>query len=99
MTDWQFKLDLKDIWNRYDASGEEKMSIQELSCEVAKRLRKLELPEEFKARANKLASRFERIKQVESFDKVLAALYDLADTQLPTPLGLMQRRLMWVATF
>jgi hypothetical protein len=76
------------------------MPIEELSKEVAKRLRNLKLPDDFNDEKDELADRFENeVEDVEEFDSVLSALYDLADTPLPTPKGQMQHKLMWIETF
>ena len=98
MPNWQYKLDLKDLWEKYD-KGE--LTPQEGGKEVAKRLQNLIplLPTQFQDEANKIADAFEiEIDDIDDFDRILNDLYDLADTPLSTPTGQMQRKLMWVAT-
>ncbi len=99
MANWQHRLDLIDLWKKYD-KGE--ITPEEEGKEVAKRLRKLipSFPKEFHDEANNIADAFENeVEDVKDFDRVLDSLYDLADTTLPTPSSeWMPRKLMWVAT-
>jgi hypothetical protein len=98
MANWQNKLDLKDLWEKYD-KGE--LAPREIGKQLSVRLLKLmpSLPKEFQEEIHKIALAFEtEIDDIDDFDNILNDLYDLADTPLPTPAGQMQRKLMWVAT-
>jgi len=98
MSKWVNRLDLKDLWK---AEDEGKLTIQELGKQVARRIRKMPCYSKYEELAD-IASDFETYlddNDIEEFDRVLEQLYNWADTYLPTPLGQMQRKMCWVATF
>lgn len=96
MANWVNKLELKDLWEAFD---NEKMTSAEVGKEVAKRLRVLPLPDDFQGDQEEIAGMFENeVENEDDFNLVLDKLYDLADSPLPTPIGQMQRKLIWVNT-
>lgn len=97
MSNWVNRLDLKDLWK---AKDENKLTIQELAKEVAKRIKNKYFYDRYKDELEDIVINFETCSDdVEEFDSILSDLYDWADTPLATPIGQMQRKMCWVATF
>lgn len=96
MANWTHTLNLKDLWEAYDNKT---MTSAEVGKVIAKRLRKLKLPEDYQCDQDEIAERFEEVETQGEFNDVLSELYDLGDTPLPTPQGQMTRKLIWIATF
>ena len=101
MSDWQHKLELKDLHNKYRA-GE--LTPEALGKEVSKRLTALiernrpPISEDLLSEAEDIASEFENgIEEVDDYDNVLARLYDWADTSLDGKFG--GKKLCWINTF
>ena len=96
MSNWQNRLDISDIYHLPD---DRLMTIQALGKEIAKRIRALRCYSEQKRALERLCKRFEKVKESnQSFNKVIAGLYDWADTELPAPVGEMQRKNLWIDT-
>ena len=97
MINWVNRLDLKDLWK---AKDEGKLTIQELGKQVARRIRKMPVYKKYEEELEDIAIQFEFVDEdVEVFDDILSELYDWADMPLSTPLGQIQRKMCWVATF
>ena len=99
MSKWVNTLDLKDLWK---AREEGNLTIQELGKAVADRIRKSKFYERkiHEEALREIVLNFEDCSNdVEEFDSILSELYDWADTCLYTPLGYMQRKMCWIATF
>ena len=95
MSDWKYKLDLKDLIKKYEDG---KLSVPDLAKRVATRIRNMPCYESEKAILEKIASRFEKVRGVNQFDNVINVLYDWGDRELPTLPGRMQRKMCWIAT-
>jgi len=96
MSKWVNRLDLKDLWAK---RNEGELTIQELGKQIARRIRKMPVYKKYDELAD-IAIQFEYVDEnVGEFDSILSELYDWADIPLPTPLGQMQRKMCWVATF
>lgn len=85
---WTHQLRLGDFYQ------EENVNVKTLGKVVARRLRKLNLSEEFCDQQEKIARHFERCEDEEEFDRVMEDLYDLGD--FPVDVG---SKLIWVDTF
>jgi septation ring formation regulator EzrA len=106
MANWTHKLELKDLHDKHE-NGE--ITVEELSKEVAKRLRALcaqntpPIPVELLEEAEDIAQEFEDLPEdTDEYDYILGKLYDWADTPLPTGRHIsfsQQPRLCWVNTF
>lgn len=104
MANWLHTLNLKDLWDKYrnvdheDITGEQ---AEESGKAIASRLHSLadKLPTEYQEEAHDLACDFGAIDSMDELDNAMDNLWDLGDTALPTPLGQMQRKLIWVKTF
>jgi phosphodiesterase/alkaline phosphatase D-like protein len=93
---WTNKLDLKDLWKQRE---EEKIDIETLGKEVAKRIRLLPCYEKEIDTLEEIVERFESISDndVEEFDSILADLYDWGDTPLDNNWN--GRKMCWIGTF
>ena len=96
MAKWINTLDLSDLWNRYD---EGTITPQEIGAEIATRLQTLPLPLQFRDEVDDIVEELEDVQDIDSFNDIMHALWDLGDTSLPTPVGEMQRKLIWIRTF
>lgn len=102
MAQWQNKLDLTDIWDSVD---EGKMTIQELSAEVAKRLKALSLTDiddDLKDERDEIVDEFIGVAEddcadLQDFNNVMFSLYEWADTPLDNKFN--GKKICWVATF
>ena len=98
MSNWKYKLDLTDVWNKVDDG---KMTIPELGKIVADRLEKVaeSFPKVCKGEATEIAYYFREAEEESDFNDAMEDLYNLADSVLPKPKGQwMENKLMWVAT-
>lgn len=103
MSNWIHKLDLKDLWDKYedvDSGNITDEQAEEVGKIVAERLHKLAdtLPVQFREDAHDLAYSFEQVSSEDELNGYMSDLWDLGDTPLPTPAGEMQRKLIWVST-
>ena len=97
MSDWQCKLDLKDVWNKYP----DEIEIQELCKIVAKRLRELKPPAQVMDERDNIADEYEIMSidkdlTVEEFDNIMQDLYDWGDISLDNKFG--GKKVCWIAT-
>ena len=96
MSDWQNRLDLKDLWK---ARRENDMPVQDMAKQVAIRIRKMKCYKDYEDKLDDIATEFEECDEnVGEFDGILEELYDWADTPLETPKGEMQKKICWIAT-
>lgn len=91
MADWQYKLELKDLWQAHD---NEEITIHELAKAVANKANILQeeierrFPDEAAELENDIIPLFEEVAELvdemdfEDFDNALHSLYDWADTHL-----------------
>jgi len=94
MSQWQSRLDLKDLWTR---RKEGKLTIQQLAKAIAKRIRKHPFYEREEDTLEEIALNFECCEEdVEEFDNILSDLYDWANTPLDNNFG--GKKMCWVAT-
>lgn len=102
MTDWCSKLDLRDIWKSVE---NDKMTVQELSSEIAKRLKKVnphKAGPEIIFMRNDIIEQFEDLaeeKEVsfEEFNYIMDDLYDWGDAKLDDK-GFGGKKVCWIAT-
>jgi len=94
MAHWLHKLDLKDIWNKYN----EEMTIQEIGKEVSKRIKELECYEAQIDILEEIAEGFKYVEDVEEFDNWMNELYDWGDIQIGKKPGIIQNKMCWIAT-
>ena len=88
MQTWRMKLDLRDLWKRYQAEPRE-ITIPELGKEFAKRMRKLDWSIRDCAKINRLANALEMATEESEINEALEEVYDVGDTN----------KQCWVATF
>jgi len=104
MADWQRKLNLTDIWTKVD-TGE--MTIQQLSAEIAKRLRNLRplapqtADNSIDDERDDLVDEFEGLSEdpeatTGDFDSVMNRLYDWGD--MPLDDKWPPKKVCWIAT-
>lgn len=104
MSNWQLKLDLTDVWNKYP----DEVRLCELCGIISERLRKLNpirMADWIIEQKESIADEFEIMSigddaTEEEFNDQMDALYDWGDTVLDrkfTP-GVMQRKVCWIAT-
>jgi len=96
MANWQYRLNLKDLWK---AKEEGNITIQELGKKVAERIENLPCFKKYEDDLKTIIMDFETVESVEEFDYILEELYDWGDMRLPTPQGQMQRKMCWISTF
>ncbi len=95
MANWQHRLDLMDLWKKYDNN---EMNVSQVGVQIAERLSSLDLHGNLEGQRDDLVECFQGVGDIGDFDNTMELLYDLADTPLRTLPGQMQRKLMWVAT-
>jgi oligoendopeptidase F len=94
MSQWQSRLDLKDLWKKRDEGS---ISIKELAQEVAKRIRKNKFYKKYEEVLEEIAIAFEDCEEdVEEFDNILNDLYDWADIPLDNNFG--GKKICWIST-
>ena len=83
MENWKSKLDLKDLWEKYE---NDEISVLEVSMSLSERLLKIDLSNYnkddryyIKDRLFDFSCNFEDIDEIEIFDYELSCLYDFAD--------------------
>lgn len=93
MSYWANRLDLKDIWK---LRSEGKLTISQLACRIAKRIRALKCYKEQIDTLEEIAEQFEYCgEDVEEFDNYLEELYDWGDIPIgQTPF----KKMCWIAT-
>ena len=100
MADWEYHIDLKEIWKDYD---EETIDVVTAGKNVAQKLRG------FKAQLQVISSCFDDLDEIiflfeheseteEEFNFAMSELYNWGDTDMPTPPGKMQRKLAFIHT-
>lgn len=103
MSDWQLRLDLKDVWDKYP----DEITIQELSKTIVQRLKKLEtnvmtwFTDEVVHGWSDLIYEFEIMstdKELteEEFNNTMDTLYDWGDLHLDEKFG--GKKVCWIAT-
>lgn len=97
MSDWQYVLDLTDVWDN------KKFSHQVLSAIIAERLVALKMPEddEIFDQRYEIAAEFEMlttdsILDIEDFNYVMDMLYDWGDESLDSIFG--GKKVCWIKT-
>jgi len=99
VSDWQSRLDLKDVWDKYP----DEITVQELCKTVAERLRELDCPEleEIWDSRFPIADEFEILSTnkdatVAEFDEMMDELYSWGDTSFDY--NDVNKKVCWIAT-
>lgn len=97
MSDWQNKLDLKDLWKSWDEGD---ISIKEVAQTVAKRIRAMKCFATQEETLEDIAENFEACdNDVSEFDNILGDLYDWGDILVDGSGKFFQHKKMcWIAT-
>src|SRR4030066_1600682 len=100
MADWQYRIDLKEIWKEFD---EEKIDVVTAGKEVAEIIKHsrpyLDDSYNCKDELNDIIYLFENESETEEeFNVAMRELYNWGDQGLPTPKGKMERKMAWIAT-
>jgi len=97
MANWKYKLDLKDIWGKYD-TGE--MTVNEIGVEIANRIKKLPCynDDDYFFELDDIATAFECVDNVEEFDYAMENLYNWGDIEWKPSKTIMKFKLCWIAT-
>lgn len=91
---WRYRLELKDIWKKYD---EGELSVSQAGRAVAKRISKLACYEKEKPYLEPIVKRFAKAKSEAAFNFTLNLLYDWGDTALDAFWN--GEKKCWIATF
>jgi len=98
MANWRYELNIKDIWKKLES---DEIDVKEAGKRIAKVIKESSFFE--KERDNDLeiiALDFEySVDDVETFDSIMESLYNWGDQDLPTQVGMMQRKICWINTF
>jgi hypothetical protein len=98
MSNWKYKLDLKDLISDYEA---DKLTVEELGQKVAERIREQPYYEDEQFHLESIARNFEECcNTVDDFDYCINELYDWGDITLPTPKKQLPifNKMAWIAT-
>jgi hypothetical protein len=96
MANWTHRLELKDLWEEFDNGTK---TVDAIAKEVSTRLKALKLPEDFEGDQYDIIERLDESDiNEQEFNDIMNRLYDLGDCALPTPMGQMTRKLIWINT-
>lgn len=96
MANWKYKLELKDLIEKYQ---DDKLSVQELGRKVAERIREQTYYFKRKGDLEPIACAFENLEEdVEDFDFILNDLYDWGDSITAPSDSIIQNKMCWVNT-
>ncbi|KPK66694.1 MAG: hypothetical protein AMS21_00640 [Gemmatimonas sp. SG8_38_2] len=101
MASWQLRLELGDLWDRWD-KGE--LTTEQVAMETAKRIRALPCfdpkhplnPYSFDF--SNIADDFESVTETGEYNSIMSDLYDLGDLPLDIHRQWSGRKLCWIST-
>ena len=96
MTNWKYKVELHDVIEQCE---NEKITVEQLSKEVVRRLKTLESTISEKRYAetlNDIINRFDSCSDEDDFNEILNDLYDWGDTEINYSPSLIKNRLCWI---
>lgn len=97
MADWQYTLNLKDLWDKY--SDNPSPPYPEEGRIIAGRIRNAPFFGEFEDALEEITYLFKDVDSRGDFDSACEELWDWGDIPLPTLPGKMQRKNCWIKTF
>lgn len=95
MSKWLHKLDLQDIWKKYDSND---MTVSEIGKEIAERVRKLKCYKKYEDILEEIVLNFEFVEDLAEFNSFMNELYDWGDIKIGQQKGIFKDKLCWIAT-
>lgn len=95
MSNWKYKIDLKDVWAKL---SDDEIEIPEGGKQIAEILRKHKAYREYETELEAIAEQFEDVEEQDDFNSILQELYDWGDTTIPPLNAWPPNKIAWIAT-